>query len=135
MSGALVTVVFATLVGFAAVSGLSRDERDDSMVEIRLERVEYTITLPPDHNARATYGIEARLRVRRRNEVEARRRLEFFKPRLQDALQGILAQYHYSSLDREDAKAALSVEVREAVNAILGGVFVEDAEVVPSRAS
>lgn len=113
-----------------ARAGLRHDPRMDDVVTIPLERIEHTITLPPDHNARATYGVDPILHTRRRNEAELRRRLDSLRPRLQDALQATLSRFHYSSLQKNEAKDELATEIREAVNGILGGDLVEAVTVV-----
>jgi hypothetical protein len=123
-------LVLGAVAALVARAGLRHDPRQDDVVTVALDRVEHTITLPPDHNARATYGVDPILHARRRNEIELRRRLDFNRPRLQDALQGTLSRYHYSSLQKNDAKDELATELRDTVNGILGGDLVEAVTVV-----
>ncbi|MCC6740879.1 MAG: flagellar basal body-associated FliL family protein [Planctomycetia bacterium] len=108
------------LAAFAARTGVRGDPRGDEIATITLDRVEHTITLPPDHNARATYGVDPVLHLKRRNEPEVRRRLDALRPRLQDALQAVLSRYHYANLQRNESKDDLRADMRAAVNAILG---------------
>ncbi|MCE9582033.1 MAG: hypothetical protein K8T20_05900 [Planctomycetes bacterium] len=125
-----VMAAMGTLAALVARAGFAHDPADDEMLDIPLDRVENTITLPPDHNARATYGIDPVLHIRRRNEAETRRRLEFYRPAIQDALQAAVARFHYTSLQRSESRGILAGEVRDAVNGILGGPFVEGVTVV-----
>lgn len=124
------TAALGALAALVARAGLAHDAADDDLVEIQLDRVEHTITLPPDHNARATYGIDPILHLRRRNEAETRRRLDFYRPAIQDALQHALSRFHYTSLQRSESLDVLAGEVRSAINGILGGPFVESVTVI-----
>lgn len=118
------------LAALAARAGVRGDPRGDEIATVTLDRVEHTITLPPDHNARATYGVDPVLHVKRRHEPEVRRRLEAMRPRLQDALQAVLSRYHYANLQRNESKEDLCADLRAAVNGILGQDLVMAVTVV-----
>ncbi|MEK7469599.1 MAG: flagellar basal body-associated FliL family protein [Planctomycetota bacterium] len=121
----ILALVVGAVAALAARAGLSRDPRADELVEISLDRLQHTITLPPDHNARITSYVDPVLHLRRRNEAETRRRLDFNRPKLQDSLQSALSRFHVTQLQDDSARSELAREMRDAVNGVLGGDYVE----------
>ncbi|KAF0244788.1 MAG: hypothetical protein FD180_2247 [Planctomycetota bacterium] len=124
----VLALILGALAALAARAGLGRDPHGDEFVNIPLDRIQHTITLPPDHNARTTYYVDPVLHLRRRNEAEARRRLDFSRPKVLDALQSTLSRFHVTNLggDRGDnIKNELASEMRATVNEVLGGDYVE----------
>lgn len=135
LAALLLALVLGAVVAVVARAGLRRDPRDDELVNVPLDRIQHTITLPPDHNARITAYVDPILHLRRRNEVEIKRRIEFNRPKLQDSLNATLSRFHVTNLGAGDAKQQLAREIRDNVNAILGGDYVEavSAQMTTSR--
>lgn len=129
-AGLAVALGTGAVAALAARAGARGDPRGDEIATITLDRVEHTITLPPDHNARATYGVDPVLHLKRRHEPEVRRRLDAMRPRMQDALQAVLSRYHYANLQRNESKDDLCADLRAAANSILGQDLVQAVTVV-----
>lgn len=126
----LAAVVLVILLGgpVAAIAwrgwAIRQEARGDETVVIAFERVDYTVTQPPDHNVRATTAVQPEFRVQKRHEEEVRRLMEFHRPRILDAVQGTLSRFHFTVRRRGEGDGSLSRQIREEVNEILGGPFV-----------
>ncbi|MBI2920011.1 MAG: flagellar basal body-associated FliL family protein [Planctomycetes bacterium] len=134
----LAAVALAILLGgpVAAVAwrgwAIRQEARGDETLLIPFERVDHTVSMPPDHNARVLRHVQPEFRIRKRHEEEVRRLLEFHRPRILDAVQGILSRMHFSVIDKGEGTGSLSRQIREEVNGILGGPFVVEV-VLPNR--
>lgn len=132
----LLTLLLVALVAgtvFAVVArawSLDRAAQGQEIAYVVFDRVDHTVTVPPEHNARATYGMEPQFKIRRRHEKEFKARLDAFRPRVLEALQILLSRIHYTVLQRGEGRDLLAVQVRTEVNSILGGEFVEEVDLL-----
>ncbi|NUN50264.1 MAG: hypothetical protein HUU15_15740 [Candidatus Brocadiae bacterium] len=122
---ALAALAVGGITAAAARLAAGREaERSRTLVDLAFERVDHTVTLPPDHNARATYGVEAVFRVREADGDLARRLVDFHRPKVRQAIQEELARVHYTNLRSGDAQGPLAARLRERVNEALGAPVV-----------